>query len=299
MTAPTVARPLADLMPAARDLAEEVGSVPSRNRIMSALRVGAPKATALRDALIAEAAEAEAVPDPWEFAESADVPAPVSPAPAGSAGLAQVLAAGSAGSVGGTAPVSPVHASGVAEADRVPPPVPAPAPVAAPVEASPQAAADGSPGTQPAPRRDGRVSAWPLFLIALPAFVATWTGWVGLGGLTGFGVVHPLPGIADGFSLNTAITLPIGIEVYAAYALRVWLSGRVPTRARRFAKVSAIGSLIVGALGQVGYHLLAAAGVTSAPWQITTAVACLPVAVLGMAAALAHLIGHQDDEVTR
>jgi hypothetical protein len=30
--------------------------------------------------------------------------------------------------------------------------------------------------------------------------------------------------------------------------------------------------------------------VTRAPWQITTSVACLPVAVLGMGAALAHLI---------
>ena len=38
-------------------------------------------------------------------------------------------------------------------------------------------------------------------------------------------VVHPLPGIGDGFTINTAITLPIGVETYAAYALRVWLSG--------------------------------------------------------------------------
>jgi hypothetical protein len=45
-----------------------------------------------------------------------------------------------------------------------------------------------------------------------------------------------------------------------------------------------------GAGGQIAYHLLAAAGVTAAPWQITTAVACLPVAVLGMGAALAHLV---------
>jgi cytochrome bd-type quinol oxidase subunit 2 len=108
--------------------------------------------------------------------------------------------------------------------------------------------------------------------------------------LTGFGVVHPLPGIWDAARLDTAITLPIGVETYAAYALRVWLSGQVPARARRFAKRSAIGSLALGALGQVAYHLMAAAGVTAAPWWITTLVACLPVAVLGMGAALAHLI---------
>jgi hypothetical protein len=33
-----------------------------------------------------------------------------------------------------------------------------------------------------------------------------------------------------------------------------------------------------------------AAGVGTAPWYITAAVSCLPVAVLGMGAALAHLV---------
>ena len=135
-----------------------------------------------------------------------------------------------------------------------------------------------------------RPSAWPVVLLAAPAFVAIWSGWVGLGGLTGFGIVHPLPGIIDSFSINSAITLPIGVETYGAYALYVALSGRVPARARRFATWSAIASLAVGALGQVAYHQMVAAGITVAPWQITTAVACLPVAVLGMGAALAHLV---------
>ena len=58
---------------------------------------------------------------------------------------------------------------------------------------------------------------------------------------------------------------------------------------------SAIGSLLFGALGQVAYHLMASAGITHAPWQITTLVASLPVAVLGMGAALAHLIHDQPD----
>lgn len=132
---------------------------------------------------------------------------------------------------------------------------------------------------------------WPLVLLALPAFVAIWSGWVGLGQMTGFGKVQPLPGtpLAD-WTLDTSITLPIGMEVYAAYALRVWLAGGFAPRATRFAKWSAIGSLALGAAGQVAYHLMAAAGVSSAPWWITTVVACLPVAVLGMGAALAHLI---------
>ncbi len=132
--------------------------------------------------------------------------------------------------------------------------------------------------------------AWPVLLLALPAFVAIWSGWVELGRLTGFGPVSPLPGIWDSARIDTAITLPIGVETYAAYALHVWLAEQVSDRARRFARVSAIGSLILGAAGQVAYHLMAAAGVERAPWQITALVACLPVAVLGMGAALAHLV---------
>ncbi|MFC9434012.1 helix-turn-helix domain-containing protein [Nocardia sp. NPDC057030] len=133
--------------------------------------------------------------------------------------------------------------------------------------------------------------AWPVLLLALPAFVAIWSGWVGLGELTGFGPVHPLPGIADEFTINTAITLPIGMEAYASYALSVWLSGRVRSdRTRSYAKWSAFGSLVLGAVGQVVYHLMQAAGVAVAPWPVTVLVACLPVAVLGMGAALAHMI---------
>lgn len=253
-------RAVADLLPAVRDLADRLGEIPSRNQIMREFKVGAPKAQAVRLALVAEPitlpdeTATEPASDPWEYAEPAPVP-----------------------------PALPVDTT----------PVPLILPTEKAAEPSPLVEHDGHPqaSTEATPGKSKvrRLAAWPVALIALPAFVAIWSGWVGLGGLTGFGVVHPLPGIADGFSLNTAITLPIGVEVYAAYALRAWLSGLVPPRARRFAKWSAIGSLVVGALGQVAYHLLVAAGITSAPWWITTLVACLPVAVLGMAAALAHL----------
>ncbi len=62
----------------------------------------------------------------------------------------------------------------------------------------------------------------PLYLIALPAAVAVWSGWVGLGTLCGFGVIRPLPGIWDAAHLNTAITLPIGVEAYGSSALAAW-----------------------------------------------------------------------------
>jgi hypothetical protein len=134
------------------------------------------------------------------------------------------------------------------------------------------------------------MQSWPLVLLALPAFVAIWRGWVGLGQLAGFGVIQLLPGIWDELRVNTAVTLPIGLEVYAAYALRAWLSGAGAEHTRRFARTSALSSLGLGAAGQIAYHLMVAAGITAAPWWITALVATLPVAVFGMGAALAHLI---------
>jgi hypothetical protein len=120
--------------------------------------------------------------------------------------------------------------------------------------------------------------------------------------MAGFGIVHPLPGIISGFHLNTAITLPIGVEAYGAYALGTWLRGSgVPERARKFAQRSAIGALILGMLGQVIYHLLAAAHRNRAPWPVVVLVACLPVAVHGLAATLAHLrhAGEATPEATK
>jgi hypothetical protein len=135
------------------------------------------------------------------------------------------------------------------------------------------------------------VRRWPLVLIAAPAAVAVWSGWVGLAELCGFGVIHPLPGIVPGFQLNIAITLPIGVEAYGAYALGAWLApDGVPASARTFAKRSAIGALLLGMLGQVVYHLLAAAHATRAPWPVVVLVSCLPVVSLGFGAALAHLL---------
>ncbi|WP_320069771.1 ABC transporter permease [Micromonospora sp. RTGN7] len=294
MTAPTIngtkfPQSVDVLLPAARALDLPDGQqLPSRNRLMREFRIGAAKADdilarlksehagrtraeTLRKALILRGSLLTPETDTADpAAPRLDYPKPIGPDP-------------DPAPVPGFAPV-------------VDPTPAAPAEIT-PAEQDGQVMAVSHPDTPttPAPAASVRSAvAWPVVLLALPAFVAIWSGWVGLGGLTGFGIVHPLPGIADGFSINSAITLPIGVETYGAYALYVWLSGRVPTVARRFAKWSALGSLAVGALGQVAYHLLEAAGITSAPWWITTAVACLPVAVLGMGAALAHLVRVHD-----
>jgi hypothetical protein len=133
---------------------------------------------------------------------------------------------------------------------------------------------------------------WLLVGVMVSASVAIWGGWVDLGRLTGFGVVHPFPGIPklDALTVNLAITLPVGLEAYAAYALSVWLSAYVPAAARRFARWSAIFSLALGFAGQATYHLMIAAGWTQAPWWITLLVSGVPVGVAGLAATLRHLV---------
>ena len=84
----------------------------------------------------------------------------------------------------------------------------------------------------------------------------------------------------------------VGVEAYAAYALRAWLArdSWITSRTRRFAKWSAICSFALGMAGQIAYHLLAQAGAARAPWPITTVVSCLPVLVLAMGTALAHML---------
>ncbi|KIR64262.1 hypothetical protein [Micromonospora haikouensis] len=284
MTAPTIngtryPQPVDELLPAARTLAEELDALPSRNRLMKQFRIGSEKA----NDLLARLREERAQQDRSDSLHAAMVLR-------GSLADRPVLV-----------PVDPTPDTTTADTDPDTPdrpeqPTPDPAPVPPPVDVTPaeQVSTVESPGTKIRPARSRRAVVWPVILLALPAFVAIWGGWVGLGKLTGFGKVNLLPGIGSGWVIDTAITLPIGVETYGAFALYVWLSGRVPARAARFAKWSALGSLAIGALGQVAYHLLIAAGVTSAPWWITTLVACLPVAVLGMGAALAHLMHATD-----
>jgi hypothetical protein len=136
------------------------------------------------------------------------------------------------------------------------------------------------------------VRSWPLLVLAAPAAAEVWSGWVGIAQKTGFGLVSPLPGIWPSLHLDTSITLPVGVEAYAAYALRAWLAGEhaVSGRTRRFARWSAICSFALGMAGQVAFHLLAQAGAARAPWPVTMIVSCLPVLVLAMGTALAHML---------
>ena len=131
---------------------------------------------------------------------------------------------------------------------------------AVPIDASPATdpglrgpgpARTAGPGTadrSPAGARPGRaVRSWPLLVLAAPAAAEVWSGWVGIAQKTGFGLVSPLPGIWPSLHLDTAITLPVGVEAYAAYALRAWLGHdrAISARTRLFAKWSAIFSSVI------------------------------------------------------
>ena len=99
---------------------------------------------------------------------------------------------------------------------------------------------------------------WPLLVLAVPAAAEVWSGWVGIAQKTGFGMVPLLPGIWSSLHLDTAVTLPVGVECYAAYALRAWLATghAISDRTRRFARWSAICSFALGMAGQVAFHLM-------------------------------------------
>jgi hypothetical protein len=158
-----------------------------------------------------------------------------------------------------------------------------------------QSADDGPVPDRPSPAARPAVRSWPLLVLAAPAAAEVWSGWVGIASRTGFGRVSLLPGILPSLHLDTTITLPVGVEAYAAYALRAWLSPgpAVSDRTRQFARRSAIFSFTLGAAGQVAYHLLEQARITRAPWAVTTVVSCLPVLVLAMGTVLAHML-HAD-----
>ena len=279
----TSAYPIApeELTSRVRDLAVEMGQWPSRNKVMTTFRVGAPKAT---DALAALRASGF---DPT--------------APTAGTGLESAPEASAKPDLHVVKPAPAMPSQGRTNGHRIAA-EPSKAPdtgedTREPAEQSPgdgagEASSEVAPVVDPGVGRRARVPRWPILLIALGAFVSIWGGWVGLGKLAGFGPVQLLPGIVDEFVINSAITLPLGVEAYAFYALWVWLApaeAQVPARARRFACWSSIAALGLGLFGQATYHLLITAGAERAPDAVVVFVSCLPVLVLGAGAALAHL----------
>ncbi len=147
--------------------------------------------------------------------------------------------------------------------------------------------------TTPTAIKEHKTRTWPLYVLSLPAFVAIWSGWVGIGEKTGFGEVKLLPGIIDELKINTAVTLPIGLETYAAYSMYAWLTAaNLALTTRRFAKFSALGSLVLGMAGQAAYHVMEALGITTAHVSVIIIVSAIPVIVMGLGIGLAHAMRH-------
>ncbi len=222
---------LDELIQQAKEIAREQGTLPSQNKLKAALHVRAERAKAVLSAL-KESGFNPSEPDPAPPAPPRLHLVPkITNEPVAAEAEASGDHLGEFTGISGTLPL---------ETDT--PPQVATVPAAVPAEQTEQATdvrEPVTPSSRPAPRRGWLwtrpatpdladtaepdpvpvarpVPKWPLILLSAPAFVAIWSGWVGLGVLTGFGVVHPLPGIADGFTLNSAITLPIGVETYAA-----------------------------------------------------------------------------------
>jgi hypothetical protein len=250
MTAPAS---VDELVPAAIELAERQGTVPSKDRLMKTFRIGRPKASEIYRRVQMESAKRRS--------RRSLVQARRPPS-------RRVLQAR-------------VIDPAAALAARVPQAAVGPLPAGPP---------------DPIPPQVRRVATWPALVVAAPAAVAIWAGWVAIGKLTGFGKVNLLPGVGQGWVVDTAITLPIGVEAYAAYAFYVALSPAAPRRARVFGAWSAGLAVLLGMGGQTAYHLMSAAGMTIAPWQITTVVSCLPVGVFAVVAALVHMVRAENNE---
>lgn len=264
-------RPIEQLIPQAERLSRELGRLPSQNQLKAALHVRAERAKAVLHVL-------------KETGFDPTAPEPDERQPRRLHSVPESQPDESRAEPSGDHTGSPLVDSETARPEAVP--APESGGVSGDTNPGRSVPFNGAGELVPSPRS---VRRWPIVLLAAPAFVAIWSAWVGVGELAGFGPVRPLPGIADGFTINSAITLPIGMETYAAYAVRVWLADGSSGRARRFAKYSAIAAFVLGGLGQIAYHLMTAAHMTAAPWPVTTAVSCLPVVVLGFGAALVHL----------
>src|SRR5690349_11038966 len=96
-----------------------------------------------------------------------------------------------------------------------------------------------------------------------------------------------------GFSYNLAWLLPVVVDAGAAAGSLVWLGGRAGLVARRFARVLALGLLVLSVAANALGHGLEAFGLTP-PWWVVVIVSAIAPAVLGAVVHLAVLVGRHD-----
>jgi hypothetical protein len=132
-----------------------------------------------------------------------------------------------------------------------------------------------------------------LLGVTAPMLVSTWSGWVGLGTMCGFGIIQPFPGIS-GFELDTRITLPMGSEFYMIIGMSYAISRGTTRTARKFAAWSTGFALVQSLAAQVAYHYMHSQGVVDAPWGVIVAVSASLVFTLASAMMLYHLSGEPE-----
>ncbi|WAL64452.1 DUF2637 domain-containing protein [Amycolatopsis cynarae] len=127
-----------------------------------------------------------------------------------------------------------------------------------------------------------------------------WITWAGLAAVAlaaavlSFASLRNLA-IACGTPGELAWLLPVCVDAAALAATRVWLTGEGPEKARRFARILALGMIALSVAGNAADHFLAGNDIRP-PWWTVVAVASVPPLVLGAVAHLAALAakGTQD-----
>lgn len=134
---------------------------------------------------------------------------------------------------------------------------------------------------QPPPKR--KRDAWVVLgmtVSALSAAVSSFSGLRELAMLAGWSdVLSPL--------------LPLCIDSLAMTSVRVWVSSATRSeRARRFARRTALGAVLLSLAGNAVYHVIAA-GLLEVTWLVVLSVGAVPALVLGLVSHLAVVRGQE------
>jgi Protein of unknown function (DUF2637) len=120
---------------------------------------------------------------------------------------------------------------------------------------------------------------WVTLGMGISAASAAVSSFAGLRGLA----------VVAGWPVWLAWLLPLTIDAYAMTATRVWLAQSTRSaKARRFARINAIGAILLSLSGNAVYHLIAV-HLVAASWVVVVAVAAVPALVLGLVSHLAVL----------
>jgi hypothetical protein len=138
-------------------------------------------------------------------------------------------------------------------------------------------------------RRD---HAWVLAVIAAACGLEVCATWTGIGSRSGFPVIRLPFGIAH---IPTDFCLMVCMEVYAGYALFIWLARRPARRSGPFAMWSGLAAVVLSLTAQVAYHVIGSAAVP--PHWLVGLVGALPVIALLLAAILVHLVRLDREDV--